>query len=178
MSRIALTLIISIGLPVGIGIFVAIKSASSIAKGLQGIRFVDRSPDDYLDLFKGPDSGRLEFRDGRLNVSGNPAVRFYDGAYEIFETKFKFAEKGRLSEKLSIIQRQIPESSSACYDVFETGRIVVNPKSFDQPDTGFESLIMNVEGSGFSNALTNDSVISCVLEKGYFPSVSRRGVKR
>jgi len=172
MSRTALTLIISIGLAVVVGIYVAVKSAGSLAKDLQGMRFVDRPPDEYLDLFKGPDSGRLEFRDDRLNVNRNPTVRFYDGAYEVLETKFKFPDKGRLSERLSIVQGQIAVSASAWYDEFETGRIVVNLKSFDQPDTGFESLIMNVEGSGFSNALTNDSVFSCVLERGYF-SISR-----
>jgi hypothetical protein len=172
MRRTALTLIISIGLAVGISIYVAVKSSGSLAKALQGMRFVDQPPDEYLELFKGPDSGRLEFMDNRLNVNRNPTVRFYDGAYEIFETKFKFPDKGRLSERLSIVKGHLAETASAWYDEFETGRIVVNLKSFDQPDTGFESLIMNVEGSGFSNALTNDSVVSCVLERGYF-SISR-----
>jgi hypothetical protein len=172
MSRTALTLIISIGLAVAVGIYVGVKSAGSLAKELRGMRFVNRPPDEYLDLFKGPDSGSLQFRDDRLNVNRNPTVRFYDGAYEILETKFKFPDKGRLSERINIVQGQIAESAYSWYDEFESGRIVVNLKSFDQPDTGFETMFVNVEGSGFSNALTNDSVFSWVLERGYF-SISR-----
>lgn len=172
MSRTGLALLLSISLAVGLGIYVGLKLAGSAGKVLQGMRFVDRAPDEYLDLFKGPDSGRLQFKDNRLNVNRNPTVHFYDGAYEILETKFKFPDKGRLNERLRIVQGQRADAASPWYDEFETGRIVVNLKGFDQPDTGFERLVMNVEGSGFSSTLTNDSVFSCVLEKGYF-SISR-----
>ena len=112
MRRTALTLIIFIGLAVGFGIYVAVKSAGSLVKNLQGMRFVERPPDEYLDLFKGPDSGNLQFKDGRSNVNRSPTVRFDDGAYEILETKFKFPDKGSLSERLSIVQGQIAETGT------------------------------------------------------------------
>jgi hypothetical protein len=174
MSKTTWIWVILIGLVLGGAICIGIRMANSFVKGIEGRKIIHHPPDEYFDLFKGPDAGNLQFMETIVDRNRNPVSRYrYHGKYEILETKLDFSDTGRLAVKLKIVQAEIqPIGFNDSYDALKTGWIDVNFRDLDQPDSSFTKVSLNIEGRGFENGSGNDSVLSYFLEQGYF-SISR-----
>jgi hypothetical protein len=174
MSKTLWILVISLGLVFTVAICVGIRMGISLRKKMGNMRVVHAPPSEYVDLFKGQDTGNLQFQETTVYKNRNPISWYrYDDAYEILETKLNFSDTGRFREKLEISQAPIPPIGfTSSYDVYEIGRIKVNFLNLDQPEGVFKKLSLTIQGRGFENAPRNDSVLSYFLQQGYF-SISR-----
>lgn len=173
MGRTALILIVSLGLAVSIGAYLALKMSAPVTRELRNIRIITEPPDEYLDLFKGRDSARLEVMNARWDARQNPIVRFrYDDSIEVLEAKFAWPGNSGLTERFNIAQRRVADPGFSWFDSYDLGQVEVDFESFDRPDTGFSTIFLSVEDDGMENAAANDSVISYLLKRGYF-SISR-----
>lgn len=167
MSRTALTLIVTIGVAVAVGIYVGMKAIGSLSKNLRGIRFVDRPPDDYLELFKDGDAHKLECLYSRLNANRFPVTCYrYDETYDVLETKFRLTDTGGLKERFDLAQGRLASPAHASFETLDVGRIKVDFESFDQPDSGIGKIFLSIDGGSIQDVLTNDSVICYLLGKG------------
>src|SRR5579871_5851144 len=100
-----------IGLVLTVVTICGIRVGNSYVKWIESRKVVDRPPQGYAELFKGPDSGNLQFQETTVDRYRNPIARYkyrHHGIYEILETRIDFSTKADLSQKLKIVQAEIP----------------------------------------------------------------------
>jgi hypothetical protein len=150
--------------------FIGIKLGKFVRNDLMNTRYLGQPPNEYLTLLRGPDSANLQFLETILKPHRHPITRYrYLHRYEILETKITISDTGDLNEKFKVVRKAIPSMGfTDNYAQFQVGRIDVDFKNLDGPDSIFKKVCLIINDRGFENTAKNDSVIAYRLPKGYF----------
>jgi hypothetical protein len=161
-------LLISLAVVFMLAAYIGIRIGKSFGNRIVGTKIIREPPNGYVELLKGADSGSLRFIETAVPPDRNPICRYaYQNDYYILETKLNFSDTDRLDEKIGMVQTEIPFDHSS-YDGFRIGKVSVNFKELDQPDSSFKKVILILESRGVETAPGNDSVLSYRMGEGSF----------